>query len=69
MFYLHVCMCTMYVPIEVKRRTKVIDDWEPPCGRWELNSGPLQEQPHLTTEPSPQPQNSILTKSGNNSNV
>ncbi|XP_052570146.1 L-seryl-tRNA(Sec) kinase isoform X2 [Peromyscus californicus insignis] len=29
---------------------------EPPCGFWELNSGPLEEQPVLlTTEPSPQP--------------
>jgi hypothetical protein len=28
----------------------------PPCGCWELNSGPFEEQPVLlTTEPSPQP--------------
>ena len=23
----------------------IIDDYEPPCGCWELNSGPLEEQP------------------------
>ena len=31
----------------------IIDGCEPPCGCWELNSGPLEEQPVLlTTEPS-----------------
>ena len=31
---------------------------ELPCGCWELNSGPLEEQPvHLTAEPSHQPCN------------
>ncbi|XP_075803686.1 DNA mismatch repair protein Mlh3 isoform X3 [Microtus pennsylvanicus] len=30
------------------------DGCGPPCGYWELNSGPLEEQPvHLTAEPSP----------------
>ena len=34
-----------------------IDGWEAPCGFWELNSGPLEEQPVLlTAEPSLQPQ-------------
>ena len=33
------------------------DGWEPPCGCWELNSGPLKEQTVLlTAEPSLQPQ-------------
>ena len=33
------------------------DGCEPPCGCWELNSGPLEEQTMLlTTEPSLQPQ-------------
>jgi hypothetical protein len=27
------------------------DGWEPPCGCWELNLGPLEEV--LTTDPSP----------------
>ena len=32
------------------------DGREPPCGCWELNSGPLEEQSVLlTTEPSLQP--------------
>jgi hypothetical protein len=34
----------------------VIDGCEPPCGCWDLNSGPLEEQSALlTTEPSRQP--------------
>ena len=36
------------------------DGCEPPCGCWELNSGPLQEQSVLlTTEPSLQPHVSV----------
>ena len=36
--------------------TGVIDGCETPCGCWELNLGPLQEQPVLlTAEPSLQP--------------
>jgi hypothetical protein len=35
----------------------IADSCEPPCGCWELNSGPLEEQPVLVTiEPSLQPQ-------------
>ena len=31
----------------------IIGGYEPPCGCWELNSGPLKEQPVLlTSEPS-----------------
>jgi hypothetical protein len=31
----------------------ITDGCEPPCGRWKLNSGPLEEQSVLlTTEPS-----------------
>jgi len=34
----------------------IIDGCEPPCGGWELNSGPLEDQPVLlTSEPSLQP--------------
>jgi hypothetical protein len=34
----------------------VMDGCEPPCGCWDLNSGPLEGQSVLlTTEPSPQP--------------
>jgi hypothetical protein len=40
-----------------KRASDLITDGcEPPCGSWELNSGPLEEQSVLlTTEPSLQP--------------
>jgi hypothetical protein len=35
---------------------RVTDGCEPPCGCWELNLGPLEEQTvFLTTEPSLQP--------------
>jgi hypothetical protein len=35
----------------------VMDGREPPCGCWDLNSGPLEEQlALLTAEPSHQPQ-------------
>jgi hypothetical protein len=34
----------------------ITDGYEPPCGCWELNSGPQEEQSvFLTTEPSLQP--------------
>ena len=39
-----------------RRRLSISDGCEPPGGCWELNSGPLEEQPVLlTTEPSLQP--------------
>jgi len=45
------------MPAGQKRAPDLITDGcEPPCGCWELNSGPLEEQPVLlTTEPSLQP--------------
>ncbi|XP_060244204.1 MAP/microtubule affinity-regulating kinase 3 isoform X6 [Meriones unguiculatus] len=45
------------VPVNQKRAPDVTaDGCEPPCGFWELNSGPLEEQPvFLTTESSLQP--------------
>ena len=49
-FCLHVCPHARRAP------DLIVDGCEPPCGCWELNSGPLEEQPVLlTTEPSPQP--------------
>ena len=47
----------MYVPEGQKRAPDLFTDGcEPPCGCWELNSGPLEEQAMLlTTEPSLQP--------------
>ena len=39
----------------------ITDDSEPPCGCWESNSGPLEDQTVLlTTEPSLQLQNLIF---------
>jgi hypothetical protein len=36
---------------------------EPPCGCWELNSGPLEEQPVLSAaEPPLQPATILLNK-------
>ena len=41
----------------------IIDGCEPPCGCWELNSGPLEEQSVLlTAEPSRQPPKAIFLK-------
>jgi hypothetical protein len=41
----------------------ITDGCEPPCGCWELNSGPLEEQSVLlTTESSLQPQQLSLTE-------
>jgi hypothetical protein len=39
----------------------VIDGCEPPCGGWELTSGPLEEKPMLlTSEPFLHPQEFFL---------
>jgi len=41
----------------------IIDGCEPPCGSWELNSGPLKEQTVLFTfEPPLQPIGKVLLK-------
>jgi hypothetical protein len=38
-----------------------IDGCEPPCGYWELNSGPVEEQSvPLTTKPSLQPRKDLF---------
>jgi len=40
-----------------RREHPITDGCEPPCGFWESNSGPLEEQKVLlTTEPSLQPE-------------
>jgi hypothetical protein len=54
----------MYTPTDQKRaRDLITDGCEPPCGCWELNSGPLEEQPvFLTSEPSLQPHICFLTR-------
>jgi hypothetical protein len=55
----------VYMPAGQKRTPDlIIDGCEPPCGCWELNSGPLEEQPVLlTSEPSFQSPFSALKQS------
>ena len=50
-------MYTVAVFRHTRRASDLITDGcEPPCGCWDLNSGPLEEQSvFLTTEPSLQP--------------
>lgn len=49
---MHVCMFIMYFLVGFPG-TIVIDGYEPPCGDWKPNLGPLQDrQVPLTTEPS-----------------
>jgi hypothetical protein len=44
-------LCCIYIFL-----ASPVDGCEPPCGCWELNSGPLEEQPVLlTADPSLQP--------------
>ena len=68
MYFVCLCVCELFVclvPVEAIRSlgTGVTDSCEQPCGCWELNLGPLEEQEMLlTTEPSLQTQNLILKK-------
>jgi hypothetical protein len=46
----------MYTADQKRAPDLIIGGCEPPCGCWELNSGPLEEQPvYLTSEPPLQP--------------
>ena len=61
LFYVYKCSICIdnFMPEEASEPT--INGCEPPCGYWELNSGPLEEQPvRLTSEPSVQPQNWVF---------
>ena len=55
--WVFVCMYVWALEDDVRsHRTAVRDNYELPCGFWELNSELLEEQPvPLTTEPSLQP--------------
>jgi hypothetical protein len=56
-------MSILYLSLDILERVSdsITDGCEPPCGCWELNSGPLEEQSVLlTAEPSLQPMNSFL---------
>lgn len=68
-FWLHVCLCTVYTPGTVPEDRKGVrwsgtegtDSCKAMCGSWELNPGPLLKQPVLlTTNPSLQPSNPVL---------
>jgi hypothetical protein len=63
LFYVHGCFACMHIYMPVACRdekvvlrvpgTGVTDSWESPCGRWESNSGALEEQLLVfTAEPS-----------------
>jgi hypothetical protein len=56
-YFRYMSALSAYTPVCQKRASDhITDDCELPCGCWELNSGPLVEQPVLlTTEPSVQP--------------
>jgi hypothetical protein len=63
--FIHLVYNVLYthMPAHPKRAPDfIIDGYEPPCGCWELNLGPLEKQPVLlTSEPSLQPTTVFLT--------
>jgi hypothetical protein len=51
--YLFYYVSTLFQTKQKRASDPITDGCEPPCGCWELNSGPLEEQSVLlTTEPS-----------------
>ena len=63
-YLFHICEYTVAVFRHTRRgiQMPIIDGCKPPCGCWDLNSGPLEGQlVLLTTEPSLQPQKILLT--------
>jgi hypothetical protein len=53
LIYVHWCFACMHIYVRVSD-IGVTDTCELPCGCWELDLGPLEEQSVLlTTEPSP----------------
>jgi hypothetical protein len=56
--------CSCHQTHQKRASDPITDGCEPPCGCWELNSGPLEEQwVLLTAEPSLQPpRNNFLTE-------
>ena len=51
----------MYAYGQKRAPDYITDGCEPPCVCWELNSGPLEEQPVLlSSEPSLQPLESVF---------
>ena len=62
LFILCVCIHSRCFQTHQERASDfVMDGCVPPCGCWDLNSGPLEEQSVLlTTEPSLQPLNDLF---------
>ena len=62
----NVCEYTVAVFRHTRRASDPITNGcEPPCGCWELNSGPLEEQSVLlTADPSLQPRCPVLVERG-----
>jgi hypothetical protein len=55
-YLFYVCEYTVAVFRQKRASDLITDGCKPPCGCWELNSGPLEEQSVLlTAEPSHQP--------------
>jgi hypothetical protein len=58
--------CSCLQTLQKRASYLITDGWEPPCGCWDLNSGPLKEQSvFLTTEPSLQPPHGSVFISAN----
>lgn len=54
-FCLYACLCARGGH-QIETPDLITEDYELPCGNWELNSNPLEEHPVLlTSEPPPQP--------------
>jgi hypothetical protein len=57
LFYVYEYTVAVFRDTRRGHQIPITDGCEPPCGCWELNSGPLEEQSVLlTTEPSLHPQ-------------
>jgi hypothetical protein len=55
-YLIYECSAAYTTTCQKKATDALTDGREPPCGCWELNSSPLEEQPVLlTSEPSHQP--------------
>jgi hypothetical protein len=61
--FTYLCITCRYTVAVIQKRASdlITDGFEPPCGCWDLNSGPLEEQSvPLTAEPSLQPLKNIF---------
>jgi hypothetical protein len=60
-YFFRICICNVHTCVPEEGTRAITDGCELPYGCWELNSGPLEEQPVLlTAEPSLQPQDRVL---------